>query len=320
MNIIKLNDKLMHTDDNPTIAELFNKELKGKYAYWIKMRYIFPLESLSYCQYIDYEQRDEMFFLGDKVLPHIDTFSEEACLYDFINNYVDVVETERINGIQNYLNSNKITSDYDLDIDNLRNFRSWLATELIKFGISDNGNDLNLYTTEQLHMLEYYKEGMYNDVVKYLNIFGSNTSINYITSNTSCGCCNSNISGLYNSVLNTCDALSVYRNNIHNTMVKTFSNVDFWKMFNVSFMKLFKKYIDNIIKSGLLITYNDSKLILECDCSYSISSSSNKILENLSTALDYIINGEISGHINYIYDALYNWADKLYDNMSWEIK
>ena len=57
----------------------------------------------------------------------------------------------------------------------------------------------------------------------------------------------------------------------------------------------------------------------DCKCNYSNTSASEKILETLSISLGYIINNEISGHVNYIHDALHNWADKLYDHMNWNI-
>ena len=54
MNIIKLKDILM--PDFYPVANLFNTKLKGKYAYWVKMRYIFPLDSIDYDTYIKYER------------------------------------------------------------------------------------------------------------------------------------------------------------------------------------------------------------------------------------------------------------------------
>ena len=54
MNIVKLNDILI--PESFKLAEFFNSKLKGKYAYWVQMRYIFPLDSLDYKTYIKYEQ------------------------------------------------------------------------------------------------------------------------------------------------------------------------------------------------------------------------------------------------------------------------
>ena len=41
MNIIKLRDIVLSNDYK--IADFYNANLKGKYAYWVQMRYIFPL-------------------------------------------------------------------------------------------------------------------------------------------------------------------------------------------------------------------------------------------------------------------------------------
>ena len=66
MNIVKLKDILMPSDYR--ISELFNTKLKGKYAYWVKMRYIFPLDSLDYKTYINYEQLDTVMMMGPTIL------------------------------------------------------------------------------------------------------------------------------------------------------------------------------------------------------------------------------------------------------------
>ena len=80
------------------------------------------------------------------------------------------------------------------------------------------------------------------------------------------------------------------------------------------------RYIDNIIRVGLVITESDNnELYIKCNCN-----NSNNIfidlLKNLSDALQYIINDDITLHSNFIHDSLYNWAEKLYDKMSWKIK
>ena len=49
MNIIKFKDQIRPLDD------LFNTYLKGKYAYWIQMRYVVPFEYISQAEYIKYE-------------------------------------------------------------------------------------------------------------------------------------------------------------------------------------------------------------------------------------------------------------------------
>jgi hypothetical protein len=320
MNIVKLKDILMPS--KCSFADFFNSKLKGKYAYWIQMRYIFPIESLDYKDYIQYEQLDPIDFLKTSILPHIDLYSEECCMYRFSEKYIDHEETSLANDISEFEIANNYVTESNIDITMLRNFRSWLAGEILKLNTYVDGTYSDKLTSEQIHMLEYYKNDMYNDVVKHLSIFGKDNAFLIDNTKSECGCCSTNISGLYNIGLNglSCDALNVYIKNIHTFMVKTFEDVDFWSKLNKSFLILFKLYIDNIIKTGLTVnTSNDNNLYLNCNCNKS-TDISTPILKNLSDALEYIIDDKITNHSNFIHDALYNWAEHLYDKMSWNIK
>ena len=320
MNIIKFKDILMPKTE--PMSEFFNKNLKGKYAYWVQMRYIFPLESLDYKTYINYEQFDHVHFLAPDILPHIDLYSEESCMGDFAAIYVDTVATEKANAVSKFIVSNNYVAEEDVDINNLRKFRTWLAEELLKFNKGIDGGDIGLYTPEQIHILEYYKNGMYNDVVKYLSVFGGNEPVMY--SNTSeCGCCSTNISSLYEMPLvGVCDALKIYSDNIHLGLIKMFEDVNFWKQFNVDFIKILKKYIDNIVKIGF--TMNNTTSVIkfsDCNCSSQSDNTANeRMLRNLSESLGFIIDRKIVGHLNFITDSLHNWAEHLYEYMFWPIK
>jgi hypothetical protein len=303
------------------MGEFFNQNLKGKYAYWVQMRYIFPLESLDYKTYIKFEQLDRVHFLGPDMLKHIDLYSDECCMYDFAQNYIDHSVTEEVNSIKEYISANEYVADFDIDLVKIRQFRTWLADELLKFNTGFDGDYLNKYTPEQIHVLEYYKNDMYNDIIKYLSVFGnSETTLGLMTNG--CGCCNSNISSLYNlNTIGLCDAQKIYIDNLHKAMVLMFEDVNFWKQFNIDFIKVFKKYIDNIIKTGMII-YNTSDIIkfTDCNCSSQKQHETNeRMLRNLSESLEFIINDDINGHLNFISDSLHNWAEYLYDYMSWQI-
>lgn len=317
MNIVKFKDIVM--PDECRFSKFFNEELKGKYAYWVQMRYIFPLDSLDYKTYIKYEQLDHVHFLGVDILPHIDLYSEECSMFDFAQVYIDSDATELANAISDYKTANEYVADFDIDINKLRNFRSWLATEILKFNTSYDGTYLDNLTESQLHMLEYYKNDMYNIIVKQLSVFGIENAFT-ISDKPNCGCCSTNISGLYNlSNTLSCNALNVYTQNLHTLMVQTFEDINFWLCFNKDFIAVFKKYIDNIIKTGLTINESNNTLYLACNCN-NYKNDTNLLLKNLSEALQYIINDEYKGHLNFIHDSLYAWADQLYDKMSWNIK
>ena len=150
----------------------------------------------------------------------------------------------QLDGIKMYSDYRQVVADPDIDINMLRIFRKWLATELLSFNTGIDGGYIGKYTDNQVHMLEYYKNNMYNDVVKQLTIFGSSElQINSNALNTACGCCNNNKSTLYNLAdTAVCDALTIYRKNIHNLMVATFEDVEFWRQFNPDFIKVFKKF------------------------------------------------------------------------------
>jgi hypothetical protein len=324
MNIIKLNDIVV--PEEYSFASFFNEELKGKYAYWIQMRYIFPLSSLNYRTYVQYEQLDPADFKNAEakgILPHIDMYSEECCMLCFTEKYIDCETTEFANAIHDFKIANNYVTDPDIDISKLRNFRTWLATEILKFNTStcSEGVYLNGLTDNQIHMLEYYKNNMYNEVTKQLSIFGVENAFSLVSNQTSCNCCQTNVGGLYNITgVPGCNALDIYVKNLHNLMVQTFENVDFWLHFNKDFIAVFKKYIDNIIKTGLIVTEpNDGVLYAICTCNKS-NNVYETMLKNLSEALQYIIDDEVKGHLNFIHDALYNWAEHLYDRMYWNIK
>lgn len=320
MNIVKIKDILM--PETASVAEFFNTKLKGKYAYWVQMRYIFPLNDLDYTTYINYEQYDEVHFLGPNVPEHIDLYTEECCMLDFARVFIDVAETERINRIDEYYVANEYCTDSDIDIHRLRNFRSWLARELLKLNMGINGSLLEKFDENQAHMLEYYKNDMYDYVVKQLSVFGVNNSQVVSTKTNTCGC-SSNISSLYNiGAVSSCNALDVYKGNLHKLMVSTFEDANFWLQFDVDFLKTVKKYIDNIIKTGLVINTNDRTTVLVdgCQCKTNDNSLTESMLKKLSEAFGYIIDGSVMGHSNFIHDALYNWAEYLYDYMSWKIE
>jgi hypothetical protein len=104
-------------------------------------------------------------------------------------------------------------------------------------------------------------------------------------------------------------------------MVKTFSDLNFWKTKNTDFLIILKKYIDNILNVKLNIATINKKdtIYVDCSCNSDQQSINDNILSRLSTSLGYIINNDFAGHSNYIHDALYDWAEYLYDYMYWEI-
>jgi hypothetical protein len=334
MNIIKLKDVVM--PDSYRFAEFFNEKLKGRYAYWVRMRYILAFDTVLgedshplqvYSQLEQMDTIDLLQALNMYNVKYIDTMNDtdEGMGSIFYVNFVDLDATELANAIYDYETANEYVSDFDIDMTKLRRFRSWLANEILLFNKKVTGDDtveyLDNITPNQAHMFEYYRDNMYNEVVKQLSIFGIDGAFSLNTStNTTSSCCN-NINAIQLNVGNQtmCNALDTYRKNLHNLMVQTFEDVNFWLKFNKDFIDVFKRYIDNIIKTGLLINIQEyTGVQVLCNCAN--NTISHEILTRLSQALQYIIDGNTKSHLNFIHDALYDWADQLYDKMSWEIK
>lgn len=315
MNIIKLKDINKQGDT------FFNKHLKGKYAYWVHMRYIVSFDHMRHEGYVACEEDiDKLLIKEDGTYPkpfgapYIDIYNSD------IVPYIDIYETDKANCIVKYRMQNEYATDCNITIDELKKFRTWLATQLLRFDQDNLGNQSNIiYDNKETHVLEYYKNGMYDDVVKYLSVFGQSEVALSNIETSSCGCGNNNLSSLYNSSLSTCDALFIYRKNIYKKMVEIFSNIDFWNQFPKEFILEFKKYIDNIIKCDFKLSQSSYiSDFIDCGCS-NIDDQSllQTILKRLSESLQYIAEGQLMGHKNYIADSFKEWSEKLYEIMEW---
>lgn len=298
MNIIKLRDKVMPSDNN--YSSLFNTYFKGKYAYWVHMKYVVSMDMVSKEDYIKYENNiDELLNMGNYI--------ESSNIMD----YIDYQETEMVNNINEYMMKNSYVADEDITLDELKRFRTWLANELL---LSED------YFDELVsHMIRYYADGMMDSTITALINFGSsNFFVNDISANT-CGCHqSSNLSSLYNTQGVLCEPISIYRKNIYKKMVEVFSDVNFWMQFPKEFISTFKGYIDNIVKVGLPLSKNNYEAYKDCSCTKQDTQNDNiDILNRLSISLEHIYNGNVNGHRNYIKDSLYKWASELYEQMEW---
>ncbi len=338
MNIVKFEDIILDEYNaqqlDPIKRAFFNCKFKGKYAYAINWKYIVALEDISVEQYVEISRNPAL----------IEDIS--YLLYDDVVEYTDAERTENANSITYFVAANQYTTDQDITIDELKKFRTWLATYLLAFDQgSDDEQDHNLYDDNTTHMLQYYAGGMYDDIIKYLSAFdsplvalSSNVSAcgcngigtvgglvtqKYIQQNilskNNCGCDTSAIQGNYS--LSTCDPVMIYRKNIYVFMVETFSKIDFWMQFTPLFIADFKKYIDNIISNNLSLTTSQFvSAFADCGCLSQADAEQQKnqaILKDLSKSLQYIIDNEVSGHKNFIANSLTQWSSLLYENMYW---
>lgn len=316
MNIIKLKDIIKPDDD------LFNNHLKGRYAFLVQMRYIVSFDHMDYHGYVACEmdiekllQKEDGTYPKPFGCPYIDTYEETCDIYP----YIDELETDRINSLQEFKIKNEYVTDSDITIDELKKFRTWLADRLLSFN-KNNEDELvfNLYDDTTIIMLLYYKNGMFDDTIKTLTDMSEYKT--QIQQTTQC-CCGNVIQRdiIYNST--DCDPILMYRTYIYNKMIKVFSDMDFWMQFPSEFILEFKKYIDNILKLHLNLSGNMTCINLN-ECGYinntdTIQAQYEYILNQLSESLKYIAEKDTNGHKNYIYDSLNNWATYLYEKMEW---
>lgn len=297
MNIVKFKDVRIDGD------KLFNENFKGKYCYAVKMTKAVTFDSLTESQYSLAEQTG--------LLPE---GAIEISLSDY-NDYIDFETTSKINSITKYESYNQFIPDTEITIDELKKFREWLATTLL-----DLDQDAREYEEKTKEMLWYYKKNMYNNVVKQLSNFipkNQTVSIQF-TPTSSCACTQHvDMTGLTTA----CDPVSTYKKGVYEHMVTTFSQVDFWKDLDADFLTNFKAYIDGIIGYNLpLSTVDYVSEFADCGC-VNVADTAQKllinILKNLSTSLGYIIDGDITGHKNFIASSFREWAEKLYEKMYW---
>lgn len=308
MNIIKLKDVI--APDSLPWADYFNKHLKGKYAYWIRMKYIVSFDHMNHGSYVACEGNIENL----QGVPLIDM--DDLSILPFIDN----METDRINSTIDLRMKNKYVTDEDITIDELKKFRTWLSSEILLMDQTVEGKPKYMYLSNtDMHILNYYKNSMYDETIKVLTEFGQK-EVSYMDSLTKSPCgCSGNVSTLYGTTMTECDPISIYRNNIYNGMVDMFSNIEFWLQWSPEFIGVFKRYIDNIINVNL--PFNTSKLdavFSDCGCGGStLQDDAISILKRLSTSLEYIMNNDVTGHKNYINDSLREWSSSLYEIMEW---
>jgi hypothetical protein len=227
----------------------------------------------------------------------------------------------------NYLN--EFTPDSDITIDELKQFRSWLAGILLANTpyIEEQSNPALLTT-----MLTYYKQGMKDCTTDSLIGFqgwsdkseliigGTSPTLPVIVQSSGCGC-SGGVTRVNAPVATTaCDPLRIYRKSIYNFMVSVFSDINYW-IGQPEICVEMKKYIEGILRVGLPLVSSVLDPFAECSCS-SVNNAEEmryrNILERLVQALTHIINNTVPGNKNAVTSAFSDWAKYLYENMYWE--
>jgi hypothetical protein len=304
MNIVKFKDIYLTQENADQLTEdemiLFNKWFKGRYAYVVNWTWCVPFDVMTEAEYVLVSEQNE-----------IDEYVN--LLYSSVLNLVDQSTTSRINSVELYKNLNKFVSDDEITLDELKNFRNWMAENLLEIRT-------NLLSGE-FEMLSYYKEDMFDQVIKSLSLFTTNAqpTVTYVNQK-SCNCMTSNIKSNM-TITNQCDAVSEYRRGIYNRMVELFSDYTYWIELG-GFIAEFKRYIDGIISYNLpLYTSQYVNVFDDCTCASqtdALQQRGIRAMKNLSQALQYIIDNDVTGHKNFINTSLNVFASEYYEMMKWK--
>lgn len=281
----------------------YNENLKGKYAYALNWEWVVPFDQLTLSEFVNYSQSNS-------------PGAVEHCDIDKYSAFVDQESTDRANSINKYLALNKFSSDTDITLDEIKNFRTWLATTIN--AIKDEGDMVN---GEKI-MLEYYAGGMYDQTVNALSIFSSVAPQYSVVATQSCGCVGGGLGNLSGTTGAVCDPLATYRKGIYDLMVSLWSTHNYWiELESEDFLIEFKKYIDCIVSYNLPLFISDwTTVFADCTCANSsdaLQTAGVTSMRNLSQALQYMIDGEVTGHKNFIDNALRVFASQYYERMQW---
>ena len=342
MNIVKLKDILLDESCglSPEKIELFNTQFKGRYVHCINWTYLIPLEAMDNEAAIELSKELCIDLFSDlKAIQKgiITTTSIDQYPWFYLHElaeYVDENDTEKVNAIYKYIEYNSFTPDKELTLEQIKKFRTWLATVLFNLLSPEPDVEKNTIT-----MLEYYKKEMTDDVIATLDSFHVDmpqvgiytagvqgvTGINVLSpvKKSPCSCTHSSIAAMLAqpSSVSVCDPIAIYRRALYSQMVDVFSDINFWMKREKDLLLEIKRYIDAIIKLNLPLTASQYvSELYDCNCLTSTDSAQERlmsILKNLSTAFDYMANDQVTGNKNFISDTLNQWASKLYEIMQW---
>lgn len=348
MNIVKLQDIILDESCglSPEKIELFNTQFKGRYVHCINWTYLVPLEVMDNEAAIELSKKlcmklleptvavDDLQAIQNDITTTI-SIDQPWFYLDELAAYVDVNDTEKVNAIYKYIEYNSFTPDKELTLEQIKGFRTWLATVLFNLLFPEPDVEKNNIAI----MLNYYKNEMNDNVIDTLASFHVDmpqvgvynvgvqgvTGINILSpvKKSSCSCTQSSTAALLAqpSSVSVCDPIAIYRRALYSQMVDVFSDINFWTQREKELLLEIKRYIDAIIKLNLPLTASQYvSELYDCNCLTSTDSAQERlmsILKNLSTAFDYMANNKVTGNKNFIGDTLNQWATKLYEIMRW---
>ena len=305
MNLVKFKDIYLTTEKcGATQEEIdwFNENLKGKYAYALNWNWVVPFSQMTVSDFVEHSRLNS-------------TGTAEFCDWALFEEFVDHEFTEKANSIDKYIALNEYSSGSEITLEDAKRFRTWLAESLLKLkyeGPMERGES---------QMLSYYANNMYDSTIESLSIFSTVDTQYSVIGSSTCGC-SKTTSGSLLTVGSTCDPISIYRKGIYDLMVKLWSDHHYWiDLESDDFLSEFKRYIDAIIRFNLPLYIVDwTNVFTDCTCmnsSDALQSAGIGALTNLSKSLQYMIDGDIKGHKNFIDSSLRVFASQYYERMYW---
>ena len=305
MNLIKFKDIFLETSETVSEeeAQWFNSHLKGKYAYALNWQWIVPFDGMTVSEFVEASKANTP---GEVENYPISVFQD----------YVDVEFTDKANSIDKYVYLNQFSSDSDITLEDLKKFRTWLAESILSI------KDPDRFVQGESTMLEYYKNHMYDSTIESLSIFAQVTTTGGVVASQSCGCLGKANTGLLGISTTVCDPVGIYRKGIYDLMVNLWSHNEYWTdLESDDFLVEFKKYVDGIIQYNLpLFTTDWTTVFADCTCvnsNDSLQAAGLAAMRALSQALQYLIDGDTTGHKNFIDSAFRVFASQYYERMEW---
>ena len=292
MNIVKFKDVILEGDD------LFNTYLKGQYVYAINWQWLHPItQDFGNKEYISASKNPLELTIRIGYTDYID--------------YIDMEETTRINDVKLFMYKNTQKTDIDITIEEVKKFRTNLAQWLWEYNLINENFDVKTRT-----MVNYYRQNMNDETTRTLiNIMGTTyspvTVSTFVSSNT-CGCGSSKVQQLQNP--GSCNTLESYVQAIHSIMLNTFSDYNFW-LDKTEICQRMIKYLQTIINQNLPLTTETD--VINCSTIHiDYQLRHQQQLQNVITALEYIVNDDINGNKNFITQALRGFAE-MYERLQW---
>ena len=327
MNIVKFKDIML--DETDWRAPLFNEKFRGKYCWCVNWEWCVSFDDIDESIYIASSS-------ADSIPDGVDYLLTTDC-----EDLVDQAATMRINSIDSYILSNSyVPSEFTLD--QIKKFRTFVAESLLANSIAWDEEYDETLTDKITKMLTYYKNGMWDEVIKSLAAFSDIAGLNVTGTYTDCGCGGTTSgatvmlkdqTGMYRSasscgcssanasllLSNTCDCVALYRSSIRNFMIDIFSDWRFWDKVTDTVVPDMIAMLKAILEAGLPLSFNSTDVIYgDCSCLGGNTDEAGKlIISNLIKALTYIKDDDVVAHKNFVKNSLFAWASKLYERMEW---